>query len=336
MAYSPSLWLMAIGWWNKNNQCRKLELNLTQTWEICMSLDSGMCWSQNQWSWCCMPTDPRKPHVLHSSNRQATPAIKYCVIYLKCLLTHAKKALQARSIRLSPWSILHQHEKHYKASFSLSARWYYWVKSIISSTEPEEESGGTGRGRFLCVVHLCIMISYTTLGQRECLMYKQACDIRTFNIPCPFTTQFVGMYMRWASTGMHMNRLSNYVYVPKSSSKSWSHTRRSAPVLACVAYSIFVSASFNYTMHGRLCPQNISPLPLSNSTHTHTHTHTHTRTHTHTCCRFETPSSSLSSCGWIKLCMYVCVRMYVCAGFACTWPDWSGLMSLASQQQRCA
>jgi len=51
MAYSPSLWLMAIGWWNKINQCRKLKLNLTQTWGVCMSLDSGMHWSQNQW--CC-------------------------------------------------------------------------------------------------------------------------------------------------------------------------------------------------------------------------------------------------------------------------------------------
>ena len=49
MAYSPSLWLMAIGWWNKINQCRKLKLNLTQTWAVCMSLDSGMHWSQNQW-----------------------------------------------------------------------------------------------------------------------------------------------------------------------------------------------------------------------------------------------------------------------------------------------
>jgi hypothetical protein len=42
MAYSPRLWLMAIGWWNKINQCKKLKLNLTQTWEVCMSLDSGM------------------------------------------------------------------------------------------------------------------------------------------------------------------------------------------------------------------------------------------------------------------------------------------------------
>ena len=30
MAYSPRFWLMAIGGWNKINQCRKLELNLTQ------------------------------------------------------------------------------------------------------------------------------------------------------------------------------------------------------------------------------------------------------------------------------------------------------------------
>ena len=45
--------------------------------------------------------------------RQATPALNFCVIYLTCLLTHAKKAPQARSIRLSPWSILRQHQKHY-------------------------------------------------------------------------------------------------------------------------------------------------------------------------------------------------------------------------------
>jgi len=33
MAYSPRLWLMAIGWWNKINQCRNLKLNLTQIWQ---------------------------------------------------------------------------------------------------------------------------------------------------------------------------------------------------------------------------------------------------------------------------------------------------------------
>jgi len=36
MAYSPSLWLMAIGWWNKNNQCRKLtksDTNLRSLYE---------------------------------------------------------------------------------------------------------------------------------------------------------------------------------------------------------------------------------------------------------------------------------------------------------------
>jgi hypothetical protein len=47
MAYSPRLWLMAIGWWNKINQRQKLKLNLTQTWGVCMSFDSGMHWSQN-------------------------------------------------------------------------------------------------------------------------------------------------------------------------------------------------------------------------------------------------------------------------------------------------
>ena len=41
MAYSLRLWLMAIGWWNKINQCQKLKLNLTQTWGVCMSLNSG-------------------------------------------------------------------------------------------------------------------------------------------------------------------------------------------------------------------------------------------------------------------------------------------------------
>ena len=46
MAYSPRLWLMAIGWWNKINQCRKLKFNLTQSWGVCMSLDSGMHWYQ--------------------------------------------------------------------------------------------------------------------------------------------------------------------------------------------------------------------------------------------------------------------------------------------------
>ena len=45
----PRLWLMAIGWWININQCRKLKLNLTQTWGVCMSLDSEMHWSQNQW-----------------------------------------------------------------------------------------------------------------------------------------------------------------------------------------------------------------------------------------------------------------------------------------------
>ena len=29
----------------------KIETNLTQTWEVCMSLDSGMHWTQNQWYW---------------------------------------------------------------------------------------------------------------------------------------------------------------------------------------------------------------------------------------------------------------------------------------------
>jgi len=51
MAYSPRLWLMAIGWWNRINQCRKLKLDLTQTWGVCMSLDSKMHWSQSVILW---------------------------------------------------------------------------------------------------------------------------------------------------------------------------------------------------------------------------------------------------------------------------------------------
>jgi len=41
MAYSPRLWLLAIGWWNKINQCRKLKLNLTQTWGVCTMVTMG-------------------------------------------------------------------------------------------------------------------------------------------------------------------------------------------------------------------------------------------------------------------------------------------------------
>ena len=33
---------LADGWWNKINQCRKMKLNLTETWGVCMSLDSEM------------------------------------------------------------------------------------------------------------------------------------------------------------------------------------------------------------------------------------------------------------------------------------------------------
>jgi len=49
MAYSPRLWLMAIGWWNEIDQCRKLKLNLTQTWGVCMSLDLGISKSLILW-----------------------------------------------------------------------------------------------------------------------------------------------------------------------------------------------------------------------------------------------------------------------------------------------
>jgi hypothetical protein len=112
---------------------------------------------------------------------------------------------------------------------------------------------------------------------------------------------------------MHMNGLSNYIHVPKSSSKSWSHTRRSSPVLSCVAYSIFVSASFNYTMHDNLRPQYISPLPRSISIHTRTHTHTHT------------PGAGLSPLQsillnvllWLNQIVYVCVCAHVCVCRLC-------------------
>jgi hypothetical protein len=79
MAYSPRLWLMAVGWWNKIDQCRKLKLNLTQTWGVCMSLDSGMHWSQNQW-YC--DDKPRKKE-LQSSMEQTHVCIQS--IYNKLL-----------------------------------------------------------------------------------------------------------------------------------------------------------------------------------------------------------------------------------------------------------
>jgi len=65
MAYSPRLWLMAIGRWNKINQCRNLKLNLTQTWGVCTSLNSGMHWSQNQW-YC--DDKPRKEQIQSSQD----------------------------------------------------------------------------------------------------------------------------------------------------------------------------------------------------------------------------------------------------------------------------
>ena len=70
MAYSsPRLWLMAIGWWNKINQCRKLKLNLTQTWGVWMSLDLGMHWSQIQWYCDDKPCQERNKFRARRSKR---------------------------------------------------------------------------------------------------------------------------------------------------------------------------------------------------------------------------------------------------------------------------
>ena len=54
MAYSPSLWLMAIGWWNKINQCRKLKLNLTQ--------NELLDWQQQVQLRCVFGWPPLNPH----------------------------------------------------------------------------------------------------------------------------------------------------------------------------------------------------------------------------------------------------------------------------------
>jgi len=109
------------------------------------------------------------------------------------------------------------------------------------------------------------------------------------------------------ATGMHMNRLSNTINVPKSGSKSWSHTRRSAPVQACVAYSYFVNAFFNYTMHS-LRPQHISPLPWSKSIHTRTHTW---------CLVFSPDLHLLIVLLWLNQIVYVCVCAHVCVCRLC-------------------
>ena len=204
---------------------------------------------------------------------------------------------------------------------------------MISSTDPEEEGGGTGRSHFLCDMHLCIKISYTTLGQRECVMYKQVCGIPFHYSVCrhvhEMSRQKGCTWTGWATTYMFPSPVA-------------SHDHTLGVVLLCC----------------RVCPIQFLWVPLSiiqcmitsvlNTYHPflaqfpYTHGHTHTHTHLVPVCLPYNPSSSMSSCGWIKLCMYVCVRMYVCAGFACfactpcTWPDWSRLVSLASQQQGCA
>jgi hypothetical protein len=86
MAYSPSLWLMAIGWWNEINQCRELKLNLTLTWGVCMSLDSGMHWSQNQW-YC---DDKLRKEWIQSSKEQTHAESKHS--FKEVSVSHAQLA----------------------------------------------------------------------------------------------------------------------------------------------------------------------------------------------------------------------------------------------------
>ena len=107
MAYSPSLWLMAIGWWNEINQCRELKLNLTLTWGVCMSLDSGMHWSQNQW-YC---DDKLRKEWIQSSKEQTHAESKHS--FKEVSVSHAQLALSAhlqkKSTCFSSWTYPHSH-----------------------------------------------------------------------------------------------------------------------------------------------------------------------------------------------------------------------------------
>jgi len=75
-----------IGWWNKVNRCRKLKLNLTQTWGVCMSLDSELHWSQYQW-YC---DDKPIKEWIQSSRSKRTQSLKHS--FKKVSVSHAQLA----------------------------------------------------------------------------------------------------------------------------------------------------------------------------------------------------------------------------------------------------
>ena len=111
MAYSPRLWLMAIGWWNKINQCQKLKLNLTQTWGVCMSLDSGMHWSQNQ-LYC---DDSQERNKFRARRSKRTQSLKH--FFKKVSVSHAQFAhfstlAKEKHMAASHLELLHTHIYH--------------------------------------------------------------------------------------------------------------------------------------------------------------------------------------------------------------------------------
>jgi hypothetical protein len=102
MAYSPRLWLMAIGWWNKVNQCRNLKLNLTQTWGVCMSLDSGMHWSQNQWYYWWQAKKGISSELEGANARRVLNIPSKMSLYLM-RSSHTSAHLQKKSTCFSSW-----------------------------------------------------------------------------------------------------------------------------------------------------------------------------------------------------------------------------------------
>ena len=140
----------------------------------------------------------------------------------------------------------------------------------------EKECGESGR--FPCVMHFLIMISFITLGsgQRDRLMKNKLATKRTFNIPCTFiihnTLQASRVHDQTEpETRMHISRLSSYIHVPNPA----SHDHALDMVLLCKRVwpiQLLCVPLFIYTIQDRLHPQHTSPLPCSKSIHTLTHT----------------------------------------------------------------
>jgi len=110
MAYSLWLWLMAIGWWNKINQCRKLKLNLTQTWGVCMIFFPGMHWSQNQW-YCVDKPERNKFRAQRRRKRTQSWTFLQKGLCISC----ASRTLQhtcRRKAHASHLELLHTHIYH--------------------------------------------------------------------------------------------------------------------------------------------------------------------------------------------------------------------------------